>query len=70
MAAIWPLVAPMSICVCKTSVMLLQHFVVALLGAETVGSCGVMVLVAGHVGLVCNWPLGCPGIFWLHSWPC
>ena len=48
----------------------LQHFVVALLGAEAVSSCGVVVLVAGHADLICNWPLGCPGIFRLHGWPC
>ena len=48
----------------------LQHFVVALLGAGAIGSCGVVVLVAGHAGLVCNWPLGCPGILWLRGWPC
>ena len=47
----------------------LQHFVVALLGAGAVGSCEVVVLVAGHAGLVCNWPLGCPGIFQLCGWP-
>ena len=38
----------MSICVCKTLVTPLQHFVVALLGTGAVGSCGVVVLVAGH----------------------
>ena len=48
----------------------LQHFVVALLGAGAVGSCGVVVLVAGHAGLVCNWLLGCSGIFQLRGWPC
>ena len=48
----------------------LQHFVVALLGAKTIDSCGVVVLVADHAGLVCNWPLGRPGIFWLRGWPC
>ena len=60
----------MPICVGRTLVTLLQHFVIALLGAGAVGSCGVMVLVAGHAGLVCNGPLDCPGIFQLHGWPC
>ena len=49
--------------------MLLQHFVVALLGARVVGSCGVVVLVASHAGLVCNQSLGRPRMFWLHGWP-
>ena len=48
----------------------LQHFIIALLGVRAVGSCEVVVLVAGHAGLVCNWPLGCLGIFWLRGWPC
>ena len=48
----------------------LRHFVVAQLSMGAVGSCEVVVLVAGHAGLVCNWLLCCPGIFWLHSWPC
>ena len=60
----------MPICVCKTFVTPLQHFVVALLGTWAVGSCEVVVLVDGHAGLVCNWPLGCPEIFQLHGWPC
>ena len=47
--------------------MLLQHFVVAPLGAGAVSSCEVMVLVAGHASLVCNWPLDCLGIFQLHG---
>ena len=51
----------------RTLVTPLQHFVIALLGAGAVGSCGVVVLVAGHTGLVCDWPLGCPGIFWSHG---
>ena len=48
----------------------LRHFVVALLGARAVGSCGVVVLVVGHAGLVCNWPFGRPKIFQLRDWPC
>ena len=60
----------MPICVDRTLVTPLQHFVVALLGAGAVGSCGVVVLVAGHAGLVCDWPLGRPRIFWLRGWPC
>ena len=60
----------MPICVDRTLVMLLRHFVVALLGAGAIGSCGVVVLVAGHAGLVCNWLLGCPGIFRSRGWPC
>ena len=48
----------------------LQHFVVASLGARAVGSCGVVVLVAGHASLVCNRLLGCLGIFWSRGWPC
>ena len=60
----------MPICVGKTLVMLLQHFVVAPLGAGAIDSCGMVVLVAGHGGLVCDWLLGCPGIFQLRDWPC
>ena len=54
-----------------TFMMLLRHLVVASLGARAVGSCGVMVLVlvAGHAGLVCNWLLGRPKIFRSRSWP-
>ena len=53
----------MPICACKTSVTTLQHFVVAQLGAGAVGSCGVVVLVAGHNDLVYDWPLSRPRIF-------
>ena len=60
----------MPLCISKTLVMPLQHFVVALLGARAVGSCGVVVLVAGHAGLICNSSLGCPRIFQLRGWPC
>ena len=64
------MVAPMPIHACKTSVTSLQHFVVAQWGMGAVGSCGEVVLVAGHADLVFNWPLGCPGIFRLRSRPC
>ena len=47
----------------------LQHFVVVPLSAGAVGSCEVVVLVAGQAGLVCNWPLGCSRIFRLRGWP-
>ena len=60
----------MPICVGKTLLMPLQHFVVAPLGAGAISSCEVMVLVAGHAGLVCNRPLDCSKIFWLRGWPC
>ena len=60
----------MPICVGRTLVMPLQHFVVALLGAGAVSSCEVVVLVAGHASWVYNQPLGRPGIFRLHGWPC
>ena len=57
----------MPVCVCRTSVTSLQHFVVALLGTGAVGSCGVVVLVAGNAGLVCDQLLGWPGIFRLRG---
>ena len=60
----------MPTCVGRILVTPLQHFVVAPLGVGAVGSCEVVVLVAGHASLVYNRPLGCLGIFWLHGWPC
>ena len=61
---------PMPICIGRILVTPLRHFVVVPLGAGAVGSCGVVVLVAGHASLVYNRPLGCPGIFRLRGWPC